>query len=122
MPIKYRIESKDGLPEALADLYVADGEGFKLDLTLPEGVSVENVAALRSTLSKVKSEASSAKSELGKLKSALGDHSVDDLLDSHRRMAELGDDADIKAKIEAGAASKIQAMQAKHAQELEAAK
>lgn len=64
MPLPYRVESLDDVPEAARELYEQDGDGFKLPV---EGVkTADEIAGLESALDKIKRERNELRDKAGK--------------------------------------------------------
>lgn len=122
MAIPIQTESLDGVPEALREHYKAkDGGGYVLDATPSGGLSIEDVAGLKSALSAARSEAKAASS---KLAAFVGDDGsmIDPKAaqDAIARLAALGSDSDVEAKVQAAVQAQVDALGRKHAQELAA--
>lgn len=110
MALPYRVESLDDVPEAARDLYVEDGDGFRLPV---EGVeSEEEVSGLKSALAKLKRDLRAAKDKAGQV-------SDDDLDELERLRAEAADREEKKAKEEGRFDELRQKLTDKHEKELQ---
>lgn len=119
MALPIYTDSLDNVPEPLREHYKEHEGGFLLNAQQASGYSVENVAGLKSALSAARAEAKEAAS---KLASFVGDDG--EMLDAGsarsamEKLAALGNDADVEAKVQAAVQAQVEALGKKHAKEL----
>ena len=119
MTIPIFTDSLDSIPEPLREHYTKKDDGFVLNAQPAGGLSIENVAGLKSALSAARAEAKEATS---KLAAFVGDDG--EMIDAGsarsamEKLAALGDDADVEAKVRAAVQAQVEAMGKKHQQEL----
>jgi hypothetical protein len=117
MALKLIVDTLDGMPEDVAKEYVEKEGKFHLDTISVDGLAVEDVSALKGALEK---ERKAARDLSAKVKSFEG-LDPEAARDALKRIEELGDDAEIQKKIEAGMKSREAQLLKKHEQELKTA-
>jgi|TARA_R110002020_G_scaffold128335_5_gene287609 hypothetical protein len=120
MTIPAFIESLDSAPEGLRDHYKKqDSGGFVLDTTASGGWSLEQVGGLKSALSAARAEAKEATAKLGKYTADDGEMlDPGGARDAIARLAALGSEADVEAKVQAAVQGQVDALTGKHNKEL----
>ena len=120
MTIPIYTEDLDTVPEALKEHYTKQKDGgYVLDASAGGGYSVEKVAGLKSALSAARAEAKDATSKLAAFTQDDGE-----LLDADAaraaidKLAALGSDADVEAKVAAAVQAQVDALGKKHGKEL----
>ena len=111
MPLPYKVETLDDVPESARELYVEDGESYKLDVSGVE--SEDDVSGLKSALEKTKRKLKALESKA----SRMTDDDIEELEALRQQRAELEEK---KAKEEGRFDELRTKLQEKHAKELDA--
>lgn len=114
MALRAKVQSLDGMPEAVASEYKpADGGGFVLDVEAADGLRLENVDGLRNTVAATRAERDEAKNALKGLQGVVGDASAETVAswkDAHSRIGSMTD----SDKVDAAVKQREEALQKKH--------
>jgi len=120
MTVDIYVEDLDAVPEQLREHYTKQKDGsYILDATAGGGYSIEKVAGLKSALSAARSEAKAASGKLGAFVDDDGEMlDADTARAALAKLAALGSDADVEAKVSAAVQAQVDSLGKKHSKEL----